>query len=551
MESSGTLGEGTFFAGHRIEGILGRGGMGVVYRATHIALDAPRALKVIAPHLARDDEFRERFRREARTAASLSHPHVVAIHDTGEVDGVLYISMQHIAGRDLSELISERGRLEPAEATTVLAHVAEALDAAHGRGLVHRDIKPANVLVEQTAEGLRGYATDFGLTKPVSSESGFTATGVLVGSIDYMAPEQFSGAPLDARTDVYALGAVYFSALTGTVPFPGATPAEKMFGHTTRDVPAVSAHVAEIDPVLDRIVAKALAKDPDARFQSAGDLGRAALAAARGGQRTEQIGSIATGAAAVGMDATQELSTVEEAQAVEPPPVAPPPPPRAPAAPTTRMPEPTPSSGRPAWLVPAAVIAVAAAAAVGGFLIASSDDDGSRNVIKVDGPGGGEESSGGDDEGSARPGSGGSTRAASSLTSYSPSDPTFTYRAKVPQGEGFSPPVENELTPGELLRTTVRGPDGLLVIVDRTPFEVPQLGGVFDSEDTVAHPFFGTMTEYVFSNSGAIPECADTTCVDYLIEDGSGGGWGVLAGGGADFGLAQQTALGVANSIRP
>jgi len=527
MESAGTLPEGAIFAGHRIEGILGRGGMGVVYSATHLALDAPRALKVIAPHLAREDEFRERFRREAQLAASLQHPHVVAIHDTGEQDGVLYISMQRIEGTDLAELIARSGRLDPVEAVELLAHVGDALDAAHERGLVHRDVKPANVLVEDGARGRRAYATDFGLTKPAAAKSGFTETGIAVGSIDYMAPEQFTGAPLDARTDVYAMGAVYFSALTGSVPFPGDNPMQKMFGHTQREAPSIRDHVPDLPEALARVVAAALAKDPADRQQSAGDLGRAARAALEGDERGQSVGSVATGAAA-GLAATQPLS-IEDA--------APPAPPRRPLPPTSRMPVPEPSSSRRGLVVAGIILAVAGAAAAG-FLIAGSGDDGPRRVINITGPEQDEDSGGGDER-----------AAALEFSSYSPSTPGFDYRAEIPVGGGWGAPVEDELTPGRLLRTTLKGPDGLVLSIDHTPDDVPSFGYEADSQASVDHPVFGVATEYVFSNNDQFEQCAVTSCIDIQVDDGAGGGWAVLAGGAADFGLAEDVARRVADSV--
>src|SRR4051794_29180197 len=184
---------GRVIAGYRIEGIAGRGGMGVVYRATQLALDRTVALKVIAPELAGDAAFRERFKRESRTAASIRHPNVIAVHDALEADGVLFITMDFIEGTDLAGLIARNGRVEPQRAVKIVRQVGDALDAAHARGLVHRDVKPANVLVALGGGDEHVYLTDFGLTKEAASESGVTKTGVFVGTIDYIAPEQITG----------------------------------------------------------------------------------------------------------------------------------------------------------------------------------------------------------------------------------------------------------------------------------------------------------------------------------------------------------------------
>lgn len=206
------------------------------------------------------------------------------------------------------------------------------------------------MLIEEGRRGRRAFVTDFGLTKSLTAESGVTDTGVLVGTIDYMAPEQFAGAPLDARTDVYALGAVYFAALSGEVPFPGSTPAEKMYGHTAREVPSLCERVPELPRSLDEVVQRALAKQPEDRFPSAGDLGRTARAAVEGQPTVAAEHSVATGAAASGLAATEMLPSTPASAADAPPPAgatpAPPPPPRAPAPTRALPPEPEPPDRR-------------------------------------------------------------------------------------------------------------------------------------------------------------------------------------------------------------
>src|SRR5918996_3969569 len=187
------LSPGDIVGGYRIEDVAGRGGMGVVYRATHLALDRAAAFKGITPDLAADDAFRERFKRESRIAASIEHPHVVPVYDSGEVDGLLYVAMRFVEGTDLRALIRSTGRIDPKRAAAILAQVGSALDAAHARGLVHRDIKPANVLLASDNGSDHAYLTDFGLTKHSGSKSGLTQTGMWVGTVDYVAPEQIEG----------------------------------------------------------------------------------------------------------------------------------------------------------------------------------------------------------------------------------------------------------------------------------------------------------------------------------------------------------------------
>src|SRR5690349_18477542 len=199
---------GSEFAGHRIEGLAGRGGMGVVYKATHIALDHVVALKVISPALAGDPRFRRRFEEESRIAVSIRHPNVVPIHHAGEEDGLLFVTMDLIDGADLRGVLNREGKLDPRRAAEIIGEVASALDAAHARGLVHRDIKPGNILIE--AETGHVYLTDFGLARQIDATSGVTATGAFVGTLDYVAPEQIRGERVDARADVYALGCVLF-----------------------------------------------------------------------------------------------------------------------------------------------------------------------------------------------------------------------------------------------------------------------------------------------------------------------------------------------------
>lgn len=277
------LAEGTVFAGHRIDGVAGRGGMGVVYRATHLALDHVVALKVIAPDLAHDERFRERFKRESRVAVSIRHPNVVPIHHAGEEDGVLFVTMDFVAGSDLRALVSSAGRLEPKRAANLVAQVASALDAAHERGLVHRDIKPANVLIERRGEREHVFLTDFGLTKRAEGATEMTASGAFIGTLEYMAPEQIRGADLDGRTDVYALGGVAFAALTGRAPFAHVTEdVAKLYAHLNDMPPRASEVVEGLPPAIDPVLERAMAKQREDRYATAGEFARALAAAAEG-----------------------------------------------------------------------------------------------------------------------------------------------------------------------------------------------------------------------------------------------------------------------------
>src|SRR4051794_14255522 len=275
------FGPGDGFAGHRIEGVAGRGGMGVVYRAIQIDLDRPVALKVIAPHLAQEEGFRERFVAESRTAAAIDDPHVLPIYYAGESDGTLYIAMRFVEGEDLRHVIRASGPLEPARAARIVEQIGEALDAAHARGLVHRDIKPANVLL---GAGDHAYLTDFGLTKRLGASTGLSRSGQWVGTLGYVAPEQIRGERIDARADVYALGCVLFHALTGQAPYLRETEEATLWAHLHDPPPPASMLTPGVPDAFDAVIERALAKDPDERYQSAGDLGRAAVAAATGAE---------------------------------------------------------------------------------------------------------------------------------------------------------------------------------------------------------------------------------------------------------------------------
>jgi CheY-like chemotaxis protein len=267
---------GTVIAGYRLESRIGRGGMGVVYRAQHINLERRAAVKIIAPDLAESSGFRERFSREARIAAGLQHPNIVTVYDAGEVDGTLYLAMQLVDGADLAAMLRAEGRLRPYRAIDTCRQIAAALDAAHAQGLIHRDVKPANVLIE----GRVAYLTDFGLTKRLEgTHAPLTRAGDVVGTIHYVAPEQIEGGTVSARTDVYSLGCLLYHCLTGQVPFARDTDVGVIYAHLSEDPPRPSRVRADLPEGLDAVIAKGLDKSPERRFQSCGDLMAAARSA--------------------------------------------------------------------------------------------------------------------------------------------------------------------------------------------------------------------------------------------------------------------------------
>jgi serine/threonine-protein kinase len=266
---------GTVIAGYRIEERIGRGGMGVVYRAEHLNLRRRAAIKIIAPDLAESEGFRERFTREARIAAALQHPNIVTVYDAGELDGLLYLAMQYIQGSDLSAVLRQEHRLRPYRAVDVCRQVASALDAAHAMGLIHRDVKPANVLIE----GRTAFLTDFGLTKRIEgSHTQLTKAGDVVGTIHYVAPEQIEGGRVDARTDIYSLGCLVYHCLSGELPFARDTDVAVIYAHLSEEPPRLTSARPELPGGLDAVIAKALEKAPERRFQTCADLMSAARA---------------------------------------------------------------------------------------------------------------------------------------------------------------------------------------------------------------------------------------------------------------------------------
>ena len=266
------LATGQTIAGYRVEGVLGSGGMGVVYEATQLSLERTVALKVLAPHLSSDPEFASRFRREAMLQAALDHPNIVSVYEAGESDDGLYLAMKLVRGSDLRRLVADG--LEPDGVLDALEQVAGALDSAHEAGLIHRDVKPQNVLVDEDGTA---YLADFGLSRRTQGSA--SGTGQYLGTLDYVSPEQIQGKQLGPRTDQYAFAIVLYECLTGEVPFPRDTEAALLFAHLSEAPPRVGERRPELPAALDDVLARGLAKDPEDRFESVGALVSAARSA--------------------------------------------------------------------------------------------------------------------------------------------------------------------------------------------------------------------------------------------------------------------------------
>ncbi|HLM49968.1 MAG TPA: serine/threonine-protein kinase [Solirubrobacteraceae bacterium] len=467
-------------AGDRIAGcvlhdVLGRGGMGVVWRAHQERLDRWVALKLVVPEMAAAPEFRDRFVQEARLAARLEHPNVVPVYEAGETDQGLFIIMRLIAGPDLRALIHHQGALAPERAVGLVGGLGSALDAAHHVGLVHRDIKPGNVLVDPHRD--HAYLTDFGLSKLAGLSSGLTQTRQWVGTVDYAAPEQIQAEAVDGRADTYALGCLLYEAVTGHLPFDRDSDMAKMWAHVHDPPPRPGALVpaaAGLDPVIER----ALAKAPGDRFPSAGDLARAAAAGLVGEAPARPERTVATGPAAppapetaaptpAAVDRAAETRMAPTAaHAVAPPdgrtprPAAPPPPP---------PPEPPPPR-RPGWPWAAAAAAALLLLAGAGVAVALSSD-----LF-------------GDDASPARPGPA-ETRTTPDTVARTPTAPTTrtgggsdTRRAArrrlnaTFEGDGWKADhpsawsvAKAEEDNGPFTETKFAAPDGAFVLIDRTP----------------------------------------------------------------------------------
>jgi len=280
---------GARIAGYQIQELLGRGGMAVVYRAADVRLDRQVALKVLAPELTKDSGFRQRFIRESRAGASVDHPNIIPVFEAGEAEGVLFIAMRFVAGRDVRALLEREGTLPPARTVSIVTQIASALDTAHARGLVHRDVKPANMLLGAVGSDTTPdhvYLSDFGLSKISASAISLTGTGQFLGTIDYMSPEQVEGRQTDGRTDQYALACATFEMLTGRPPFQRDQDLAVMWAQVSAPPPSVSELRGELPAAVDPVIAKALAKAPEQRHASclefAAALGAALAPSTRG-----------------------------------------------------------------------------------------------------------------------------------------------------------------------------------------------------------------------------------------------------------------------------
>ncbi len=271
------LGEGARFGDYRIESVLGKGGMGSVYVAQDTRLDRQVALKVLSAEMADDPGFRDRFVAESRIAASLDHPNIVPVFEAGDVDGQLFLAMRYVRGSDLASILAADGPLDPGRASAIVAQIATALDAAHRAGLVHRDVKPANILV---TEGPRpgtehAYLSDFGLTKRTAETGGLTRAGQVLGTVDYIAPEQIEGGEIDGRADIYSLGCVLYECLAGGPPYRRDTDMAVLYAHVRAPVPSLAEVRPDTPSALVVVVERAMAKAPSDRFQTAGEMAEA------------------------------------------------------------------------------------------------------------------------------------------------------------------------------------------------------------------------------------------------------------------------------------
>jgi Protein kinase domain len=285
-----SVGIGSDFLGYRIEELIGRGGMGVVYRAYDLRLKRPVAVKLIAPSLALDERFRDRFERETELVMSLEHPNVVPIYDAGEVDGRVYLAMRLVDGSDLGSLLRTEGPLQPGRAITICTQIASALDAAHARGLVHRDVKPSNVLLDGSEHV---YLADFGLSRRVRDQVGERGQDRSIGTPSYIAPEQLEGLAIDGRADVYSLGCLLYECLTGERVFPRDSRLAEAWAHLEEEPPRPSRKRRELPDTVDKVISRALAKKPEERYPTCGAL-VAAAESALGLRRPPRFGTRAT-----------------------------------------------------------------------------------------------------------------------------------------------------------------------------------------------------------------------------------------------------------------
>lgn len=267
---------GTQFGAYQNLELIGRGGMAEVYRSTHPTLHKPVAIKILPEHLAMEEDFRKRFTREAQIVSKLEHPNIVRLFDSGENNGKHYMVMEYLTGKDLSEFIRANGKLTLSQALPLIKQIASALDYAHTQGLVHRDIKPSNVLLDTTTNGTRAILTDFGIAKIIQSHTAMTKTGGMLGTFDYMAPEQIQESTnVDGRADIYALGVMVYQMLTGDVPFKHNNPGALLIAHLTQPPPDVCKQLPNLPEKVCDAIQRAMAKKPDERFTTASEFAKA------------------------------------------------------------------------------------------------------------------------------------------------------------------------------------------------------------------------------------------------------------------------------------
>jgi serine/threonine-protein kinase len=297
---------GTTFGKYNITRLLGKGGGGAVYEAYDTGKGRTVALKVLAEEFSANTTFRTRFQRESQAAAMLQEPHVIPIHDWGEIDGSLYIDMRLVNGQTLLDLIAE-GPLAPARAVAIISQVADALDAAHAEGLIHRDVKPQNIIVTPTDFV---YLVDFGIAQ-TKGDPRLTTVGTQIGTLNYMAPERFNGKVTTPAVDVYSLACVLYESLTGDAPFAGDSLEHLVAAHLALPPPRPSLANARIPPALDQVVARGMAKRPDDRYETAGGLARAAQRALRSGAHDSTDAMLSAGGSSVDADATRPFAAVQ------------------------------------------------------------------------------------------------------------------------------------------------------------------------------------------------------------------------------------------------
>lgn len=316
---------GRYLGKYEIQTEIGRGGMGIVYKGYDTMLQRPVAVKVLPPALAVDEDFVQRFQREAILAARLHHPNIVIVHDVGEQDSIHFIVMDYLTGNTLDSWMQQHGPMPAAQANHVVQQVASALDYAHEQGVIHRDIKPSNIMLSPT-----GHVTlmDFGLVRAIEG-TGVTRSGILIGTPEYMAPEQIMGQPADRRTDVYAFGVVVYQLLTGQVPFPRTTPPAIFHAHVYESPPPPRVLRPELSPATEAVVLKALAKQPEQRYAQAGLLANDFAAAVGGRAPTGAVAAAAVAAASPGpRPATPPPSPIPRRTGTPPPTTTSPAPPR-------------------------------------------------------------------------------------------------------------------------------------------------------------------------------------------------------------------------------